>query len=409
MAHVITVAGVWKRFRLRPRTLRELAADLWRKGRGERGGPGKGHGRLDDLWAVQDVSLDVAPGTTLALVGANGSGKSTLLKVIAGMMPPTRGSIAVSGRLAYLGYLGAGFHGDLTGRENVALEGALLGFGRREVRAKLPQILAFAELEPFADVPVKFYSAGMTLRLAFAIAAHVEPEILLIDEAFAVGDTAFRDRCLERILQFKRDGVTMVLVSHERYLVEQLCDDAIVLRDGRIVTRARPDVAFDSYHETLDAADAGRLLPHVEGDAMRAPLVIEDVQLVGAGSGDPPMFPVDAPLVVRIRARATRDITGATVGVQIARDWHVLHGTRSNRQGIEVSARAGESVTLEVGYRRLGLSRGSYVVHVVVHEHRLAEEPALTLKRAARFGVTHGEAEGVGIVRLEHVWRRVDD
>jgi ABC-type glutathione transport system ATPase component len=277
------------------------------------------------------------------------------------------------------------------------------------VRAKLPQILAFAELEPFADVPVKFYSAGMTLRLGFAIAAHVEPEILLIDEAFAVGDTAFRDRCLERILQFKRDGVTMVLVSHERYLVEQLCDDAVVLHEGRIVTRARPEVAFDSYHQTLDAADAGRVVPHVEGDATRAPLIIEEVQLVGGGSGDPPMFPVDAPLVVRIRARATRDITGATVGVQIARDWHVLHGTRCNRQGIEVSARAGESVTLEVGYRRLSLSRGLYAVHVLVHEHKLAEEPALTLKRAARFGVTHGEAEGVGIVRLEHVWRRMDD
>jgi ABC-2 type transport system ATP-binding protein len=410
LAHVVTVAGVWKRYRLRPRSLRELAGDLWNnhnKGRGKREG-GRGRG-LEDLWALQDVSLEVTPGTTLGLVGANGSGKSTLLKVIAGMMPATRGSISVSGRLAYLGYLGAGFHGDLTGRENVALEGALLGFGRREVRAKLPQILAFAELEPFADVPVKFYSAGMTLRLGFAIAAHVEPEILLIDEAFAVGDTAFRDRCLERILQFKRDGVTMVLVSHERYLVEQLCDDAIVLHDGRVVTRARPEVAFDSYHQTLDAGDAGRLVPHMEGDPLRAPLVIEDVQLIGSGSGDPPVFPVDAPLVVRIRARATRDVTGATVGVQIARDWHVLHGTRSNRQGIEVSARAGETVTLEVGYRRLSLSRGSYAVHVLVHEHRLAEEPALTLKRAARFGVTHGEAEGVGIVRLEHVWRRVDD
>jgi len=411
VAHVVTVAGVWKRYRLRPRSLRELAADLFHtkgKGKGEEG-RGPGPRRLDDLWALQDVSLEVTPGTTLGLVGANGSGKSTLLKVIAGMMPATRGSISVSGRLAYLGYLGAGFHGDLTGRENVALEGALLGFGRREVRAKLPQILAFAELEPFADVPVKFYSAGMTLRLGFAIAAHVEPEILLIDEAFAVGDTAFRDRCLERILQFKRDGVTMVLVSHERYLVEQLCDDAIVLHDGRVVTRARPELAFDSYHQTLDAGDAGRLVPHLEGDALRAPLVIEDVQLIGSGSGDPPMFPVDSSVVVRIRARATRDVTGATVGVQIARDWHVLHGTRSNRQGIEVSARAGETVTLEVGYRRLSLSRGSYAVHVLVHEHRLAEEPALTLKRAARFGVTHGEAEGVGIVRLEHVWRRVDD
>ena len=410
MPHVLQVAGVWKRYRLRPRSLRALAADLlpWTR-RGGRGGTKARHGRLDDLWALQDVSLDVSPGTSLGLVGANGSGKSTLLKVIAGMMPATRGSIAVSGRLAYLGYLGAGFHGDLTGRENVALEGALLGFGRHELRAKLPQILAFAELEPFADVPVKFYSAGMTLRLGFAIAAHLEPEILLIDEAFAVGDTAFRDRCLERILRFKRDGVTMVLVSHERYLVEQLCDDAVVLHEGRVVTRARPELAFDSYHHALDAADADRVVPHVEGDASRAPLVIEDVRLIGTGSGDPPMFPVDAPLVVRIRARATRDVTGATVGVQIARDWHVLHGTRCNRQGIEVNARAGESVTLEVGYRRLSLSRGSYVVHVLVHEHRLAEQPALTLKRAARFGVTHGEAEGVGIVRLEHVWRRVDD
>ena len=395
MAPGVQVTGVWKRYRLRPRTLREL---FRRRGRDQR----------DDLWALQDVSLDVTPGTTLGLVGANGSGKSTLLKVIAGMMPATRGSIAVSGRLAYLGYLGAGFHGDLTGRENVALEGALLGFRRQELRGKLPQILAFAELEPFADVPVKFYSAGMTLRLGFAIAAHLEPEILLIDEAFAVGDTAFRDRCLERILRFKRDGVTMVLVSHERYLIEQLCDDAVVLHDGRVLTRARPDAAFDSYHETLDAEDTGRNAPHVEGEAARAPLVIEEVQLIGNGSGDPPVFAVDVPLVVRIRARATRDVSGATVGVQIARDWHVLHGTRSNRQGIEVAARAGALVTLEVDYRRLSLSRGSYVVHVLVHEHKLAEEPVLTLKRAARFGVTHGEAEGVGIVRLEHAWRRVD-
>lgn len=405
MAHGLRVTGVWKRYRLRPRSLAALAADVWPWIRRR----GWASGRLADLWALQDVSLDVAAGTTLGLIGANGSGKSTLLKVVAGMMPPTRGSIEVSGRLAYLGYLGAGFHGDLTGRENVALEGALLGYGRRELRAKLPQILAFAELEPFADVPVKFYSAGMTLRLGFAIAAHVEPDILLIDEAFAVGDTAFRDRCLERILQFKRDGVTMVLVSHERYLIEQLCDDAVVLHDGRVITRARPDVAFESYHESLDADDAARGVPHLEGDATRAPLVIEEVRLVGDGRGDPPVFPVDAPLVVRIRARATRDVTGLTLGVQIARDWHVLHGTRSNRQGIEVSARAGETVTLEVGYRRLSLSRGSYVVHVLVHEHRLAEQPVLTLKRAVRFGVTHGEAEGVGIVRLEHVWRRVDD
>lgn len=404
LPHGIRVHNVWKRYRLRPRTIGELVAGVvpWLRRRGR---------TLDDLWALQDVSFDVAPGATLGIVGANGSGKSTLLKLIAGMMHITRGSIEVSGRVSYLGYLGAGFHGDLTGRENVTLEGALLGFGRQELRVKLPQILAFAELEPFADVPVKFYSSGMTLRLGFAIAAHLEPDILLIDEAFAVGDTAFRDRCLERMLRFKRDGVTMLLVSHERYLIEQMCEEAVVLHEGRVVTRARPDIAFESYHETLDAEDSGRVAPLIEGDAGKSPLAIEAVQLLGTatGGGDPPVFAADSALVIRIRARATRDVSGVTVGVQLARDWHVLHGTRSNRQGIEVNARAGETVTLEVSYRQLSLGRGAYAVHVSVHEHRLADEPLFTVKRAARFGVTHGEADGVGIVHLEHAWRRVDD
>ncbi len=186
MAAAVTVSGVWKRYRLRQRTLADLTAPLWR--RHDRGAaPAL-------LWALRDVSFEVAPGTTLGIIGGNGCGKSTLLRLLARMMRPTRGAIGVRGRLSLLSHLGAGFHGDLTGRENLFLQGAILGLGGRELRAQASAIFAFAELEPFADVAVKHYSSGMALRLGFAIAAHLDPEVLLIDEAFAVGDTAFRAR-----------------------------------------------------------------------------------------------------------------------------------------------------------------------------------------------------------------------
>lgn len=399
MVGELAVSSVWKRYRLREPTLASLTARLWR-----RAVPGAG-ASPDVLWALQDVSLRVAPGATLGVIGGNGSGKSTLLRLLAGMMRPTRGHISVTGRLSLLSHVGGGFHGELTGRENLFLQGAILGLGRRELRAKQGEIFAFAQLEPFADVALKHYSSGMTLRLGFAIAAHLDPEILLIDEAFAVGDTAFRDRCLGRVLGFKAAGVTMVLVSHERYLVEQLCDQVVLLDRGRVVAHGKPDEVFDGYERRLETDAAGA--PRIEGDVARSPLVVEGVEINGNPDGATPACAADGPMTVRIRLRAARDVARATLGVQIARDWHVLHGTRSNRQGIDVTARAGEPVALEVEYRPLGLSRGCYAVHVAVQEHRLAEAPLLVWKRAARFRVLQSEADGVGLVRLPHVWRRL--
>jgi ABC-2 type transport system ATP-binding protein len=399
----IAVSGVWKRYRLRRQSLKELVADLatWRR-----------HGlprRPKSMWALEDVSFEVQAGSTFGLIGPNGSGKSTMLKVIAGMMKATRGSVQVSGRLSLLSFLGGSFHGDLTGRENVFLEGALLGLSRRELRAKLDAIFAFAELERFIDVPVKFYSSGMALRLGFAIAAHLEPEILLIDEAFAVGDTAFRDRCLGKMLAFKAAGTTMVLVSHERYLVEQLCDTALLLHHGRVLALGRPEEAFAGYERIIEAVEDAA----AEGDVDRVPadsvLELEGVEVRGGDGGPDPMFRPEQALVARIRMRARRDVTGASVGLQIAREWHVLHGTRCNRQGIEIRARAGEPVTLELEYRSLALARGSYAIHVLLYEHRLAVEPVRLWKRAARFRVTLPETEGVGLVRMAHSWRLLDD
>jgi len=329
--------------------------------------------------------------------------------VIAGMMKATRGSVQVSGRLSLLSFLGGSFHGDLSGRENVFLEGALLGLSRQELRARLDAIFSFANLERFIDVPVKFYSSGMALRLGFAIAAHLEPEILLIDEAFAVGDTAFRDRCLGKMLAFKAAGTTMVLVSHERYLVEQLCDTALLLDHGRVIALGRPDEAFAGYERIIEAVEDADSEDDVEGDPAGSPLELEGIDVLGGDGGQDPLFHPEEALVARVRLRARRDVTGASVGLQIAREWHVLHGTRCNRQGIEITARAGEKITLELAYRSLALARGTYAIHVLVYEHRLAVEPVLVWKRAARFRVTLPETEGVGLVRMAHTWRLVGD
>ena len=396
----ITVSGVWKRYRLRSRSLKELLSNMLPRRSTSR------PPRPKTMWALEDVSFDVKPSSTFALVGANGSGKATMLKLIAGMMNPTRGSIRVTGRLSLLSFLGGSFHGDLTGRENVFLEGALLGLTRGELKAKLDAIFAFAELERFIDVPIKFYSAGMALRLGFAIASHLEPEILLIDEAFAVGDTAFRDRCLGRMLAFKAAGTTMVLVSHERYLVEQLCDTALLLDHGRVLALGRPEEAFAAYERVIEAEE-GDDADEREGEPARSPLDIESVEVLGGDGGrsPEPLFHTDGALTCRIHLRARRDIAGVSVGVQIAREWHVLHGTRCNRQGIEITARAGERVTLELAYRPLALASGSYALNVLIYEHRLAVEPVLVWKRAARFRVTLPEREGVGLIRLAHEWR----
>src|SRR6059036_3000966 len=294
MVAPVTARAVWKRYRLRVRTLAELAGDLWPWRSPSLRPPRKA------FWALENVSLDVAPGAALGVIGANGSGKSTLLKVLAGIMMPTRGAVTVRGRLAMLAHLGAGFHGDLTGRENVFLQGAILGLTRGDLRTRLDPILAFAELEAFADVPVKFYSSGMALRLGFAIAANVEPEVLLIDEAFAVGDAAFRDRCLERIRAFRAASVTLVLVSHERYLLEQLCDRVLLLDHGRIAAQGSPPDVFEAYERLSVSETVGGGAPRPEGDAARTPLVIEAVELVGAGAGGgaAPLITLDAPLAL---------------------------------------------------------------------------------------------------------------
>ena len=209
--------------------------------------------RADDFWALRDVAFDVAQGSTIGLIGHNGSGKTTLLKIIAGILRPTSGSVVQRGRLAALLELGAGFHPELTGRENVYLNASFLGLARAQTDDAYDAIVAFAELDGFMDTPVKFYSSGMLVRLGFAVAVHVDPEVLLIDEVLAVGDEAFQAKCIDRIRGVRDAGGTIVLVTHALDTVVSMCDAAVMLHRGRVHAEGRPaDVVQQMRHALLD-------------------------------------------------------------------------------------------------------------------------------------------------------------
>ena len=228
-SNVIEINQLWKLFRRqKQRTFKEMLPALL--------GSGK-KGVVDTFWALQDVSFKVKQGQTLGIIGPNGSGKSTLLKILAGVTTPTKGSFKLAGKIAPLIELGAGFHPEMTGRENIYLNSIILGATREETKPKLQSIIDFSEIADFIDTPVKHYSSGMYMRLAFAVAIHTDFDVLLVDEILAVGDEKFQKKCYSKMQEFKEQGKTIILVSHNLNTVRSFCDQAAYLKFGRMIAR----------------------------------------------------------------------------------------------------------------------------------------------------------------------------
>ena len=264
--NAVTVERLSKNYRIYPKPSSRLKELIFR-----------GRRYHQDFWALTDVSLQIEQGSSFGIIGENGSGKSTLLQMIAGTLTPTSGKVALSGRVAALLELGAGFNSEFTGRENAFLNAAIMGLSHEEIALKMPEIERFAEIGSFIDQSVKTYSSGMYVRLAFAIAINLDPEILLVDESLAVGDVYFQQRCIRKLRQMREEGKTILLVSHDIAAVRNLCDSAIWLEQGRVKDRGAPDKVTSRYLAALTqrrdpyagekASDATRLQPDAAGDA----------------------------------------------------------------------------------------------------------------------------------------------
>lgn len=348
--------GVWKKFRggERQDSLRDLIPALTaRMVRGAGNGNELGE---RDFWALQDVSFEVRAGEALGVIGPNGAGKSTLLKLLNRILRPTRGNIALRGRVAALIEVAAGFHPDLTGRENVFLQGAIMGMRRREMQRKLDSIVDFAGIAQFIDTPVKRYSNGMNARLGFAIAAHLEPDILLIDEVLSVGDMAFQEKCVVRMKEFKRNGAAVVFISHNMQAISDLCDGAIFLKS---MVRARGPVE-EVVGQYISSATEAELDTHGEVTIVSTRLVDDSgADVVGVRPGTPLRMSVDY--------QVAREIEDVHFAIQVRRSTDGLMVYNAHFDGEELSrARLGAGERFRIVFDIAAhLTRGQY--HVDTH------------------------------------------
>ena len=388
----IEIDRATRRFRVYPQPVRTLKELLVARGRS----------RGTDIWALRNVSASIAPGEAVGLIGRNGSGKTTLLRLVAGIIKPTSGTVAVAGRVGSLLELGAGFHPEFTGRENVYLNGAILGLKREDIRRHMDEIVAFAELERFIDVPVRTYSSGMYMRLGFAVAAHLEVDVLLLDEVFAVGDEEFQRKCFGKIFEFKQRGGTIVFVSHDAAAVDRICARAVLLRDGEVAFDGPTREAITQYHRLLaeerepDERGAG-LSEYGSGEAR-----IAECRLVGPGGDERKQFSPGEQLTAHVRVDAAEDVPAPKLSWELRDEAGLVLAAGSTRTA-DIGWRTGASEQrFRFDVESLPLGDGRFRLRL-----ELTDEAGGRLYHwlddAARFVVYPSDGE-TGLVRIDGRW-----
>lgn len=361
------------------------------------------------FWALRDVSLAVQPGETVGLIGSNGAGKSTLLKLVSGVSAPTSGRVRVRGRIGALLELGAGFHPELSGRDNIYLNAALLGMGRVETRRKFDSIVAFSELENFIEMPVKHYSSGMFARLAFSVNIHVEPDLLLVDEVLAVGDQAFQRKCLERIDALRLQGVTVMFVSHALDTVRALCARAVWLERGRLLADGPTETVTRQYLDRASGVGAGPLAeasgqPESRWGSRR--VEITRVRLLDDHGVECQAFNTGAALAIDLEYVAAEPVTGPVFGLAIHRfDGVHVCGPNTRFSGLDLGRVVGRGSVRYV-IPSLPLLDGLYQISVAV-VNQTDTETFDFHDRAYPFRVVNGagrEAESYGLLTLRGRW-----
>ena len=355
-----------------------------------------------DFWALRDVSFEVKRGESLGIIGHNGAGKSTILKLIAGITAPTAGEIAIRGRLAALIEVGSGFHPELTGRENIFLNGSILGMSRREIADKLDSIVDFAGVKPFIDVPVKQFSSGMYVRLGFSIAAHLDPDILLLDEVLAVGDAAFQSRCLERIDAMRAAGVTIVFISHDLGSVERICDRVILMDHGRIAEEGLPRHVIDSYQKIAAASQVTWDRPSVTTGTPNQ-VEFDGLSFRDRSGVEAPSIRTGEQLIARISYRVHAEVEDAAFELLFYRpDSSQYVQCTTAISGARINLRQGEG-TVDFICPELALLPGTYYADLYV-KHRGATESIDWQYQAAALRVEAGKAV-LGSFYMPHRWR----
>ncbi len=360
-----------------------------------------------DFTALQDVSFAVGEGRTLGVIGANGAGKSTLLKILTGVVLPDAGQAHIDGRITGLLELGTGFNPEFSGLDNVYLNGTLLGISRKDIDKRLDSIVDFAELGPFVREPIKTYSSGMVMRLAFAVAIHADPQAFVVDEALSVGDAYFQQKCMRRIKDFKERGGSIIFVSHDMNAVKVLCDEVMLLDQGKVAEYGEPEDVINVYNFLLAKRTKGHNLRFCEGEAAASygtyKVRIENVQLLDKDGAEAEVFITGQPCTAVVEAVAEEDVEEVTLGLLIRdRFGQDMFGVNNYLYGQRLDLTSGQKARAEFCFEALNIGPGKYSITVAAHRdaHHLHECYQWT-DRAKSFEIVADSRNNfTGLVRL---------